>query len=394
MHASLLKSLLSLTLAAGACAGCALPRRKDGKISQGPPISQLQPSYSGSSSTAAVVPIANANAGTNHNQLIQQVAAYAPANSGAEAVVRRVPDEALDFNPYGLPMVPASVDANAPIVVTAPEAVVNDAGFQTNESPEQTAQRLTDAANMTAHAVNNVPTSISMNTAPNAVGLGHGHAAARQLQPPSLAERVNTEMLAGNYLIELGDSLDIKFRNTTELDEVVTVRPDGMISLPIIGDVQAAGVTPEGLRQLLMARYSNELRKPDITVIVRSFAGNNVYIGGEVFSPGRIPLNGRVTTLNAIILAGGFKDTADQKRVIVRRADGSCCEYDLKSVLECKGGRDIQLQPYDVVYVPKSHIAKVNQFVDQYIEKVLPFSRSFGIFVSHNTGLTSAVGSP
>lgn len=208
------------------------------------------------------------------------------------------------------------------------------------------------------------------------------------------ASRQGSDLLSGFYLIEPGDNLEVKFRSTSELDEQVTVRPDGMISLPIVGDVAAAGITPEILRQTLMSRYSGELKSPDITVIVRSFSGNNIYVGGEVFAPGRVALVGRVTALNAIILAGGFKDTADQKRVIVRRSDGSCCAYDLKSVIECKGGHDIRLQPYDVVYVPKSHIAKVNQFVEQYIDKVLPFSRSVGIFVSPNTGMTSAVGSP
>lgn len=208
------------------------------------------------------------------------------------------------------------------------------------------------------------------------------------------ANRRGGDALSGYYLIEAGDNLEIKFRTTTELDQQMTVRPDGMIALPIVGDVPAAGNTPEMLRQILMSRYSGELKSPDITVIVKSFSGNNIYVGGEVFAPGRVALAGRITTLNAIILAGGFKDTADQEKVMVRRADGTCCVYDLKSVIECKGGQDIQLKPYDVVYVPKSHIAKVNQFVEQYIDKVLPFSRSFGIFVSHNTGLTSAVGSP
>lgn len=197
----------------------------------------------------------------------------------------------------------------------------------------------------------------------------------------------------GEYQIEIGDSLDIKFRNTPELDNQVTVRPDGMISLEIVGDVPAAGSTPNALRQLLREAYRQELKEPEIAVIVRSFSGNSIYIGGEVYAPGRVPLTGRVTTLKAIITAGGFRDTADQRRVVVRRADGTCCECDIKAVIECTGeGQDLQLQPYDVVYVPKSRIAKVNLWVEQYIDKVLPFSRSFGIFVSHNTGLPAAVG--
>ena len=215
------------------------------------------------------------------------------------------------------------------------------------------------------------------------------------IQPEATKRRATLESMAmGSYAIEAGDSLEIKFRGANELNEVVTVRPDGMISLQIVGDVVAAGQPPEVLRRSLMSAYSGELKDPDISVIVRSFSGNSIYVGGEVITPGRVALAGRITTLNAIILAGGFKDTADQRRVVVRHSDGRCCEYHLKSVIECKGGQNIQLQPYDVVYVPKSKIAKVNLFVEQYIDKVVPFSRSFGIFISHNTGLGSAVSGP
>ena len=189
--------------------------------------------------------------------------------------------------------------------------------------------------------------------------------------------------LQGQYIIEPGDTLEVKFRVTHDLDEIVNVRPDGMISLQIVGDFPAAGFTCEQLRQGLVAAYSDQLQDPDIAVIIRTFSGNGIYIGGEVNAPGRVALNGRITTLQAIILAGGFKDTADQKRVVVRHGDGTCCEYDLKSVAECSNNiPDIVLRSSDVVYVPKSHIAKVNLFVEQYIDKVLPFSRSFGVFVN------------
>lgn len=192
------------------------------------------------------------------------------------------------------------------------------------------------------------------------------------------------------YVIETGDQLDIKFRTTSELNDLVTVRPDGMISMQIVGEIQAAGKSPARLRQDLIAAYSANLKNPDLAVIVRSFSGNSVYVGGEVFVPGRVALAGRITTIKAVILAGGFKDTADQRRVIVRRADGSCCTYDLESMLECKSlAQDIQLRPNDVVYVPKSRIAKVNLFVDQYINKVLPFSSSFGVFVTPTPGVSA-----
>ena len=221
----------------------------------------------------------------------------------------------------------------------------------------------------------------------------------KQIERVNASFQADAERLArhlnwvGQYRIETGDSLEIKFRAVKELDEVVTVRPDGMISLQIVGDQAAAGLTPEQLRRQLEAAYSKDFVTSDLAVIVRSFSGNSIYIGGEVAQPIRVALTGRVTTLRAIILAGGFKDTADRRRVVVRHEDGSCCQYDLKSVIECKSrNQDIELRPYDIVYVPKSRIAKVNLFVEQYIDKVLPFSRSFGVFITQNTGLPNASG--
>ncbi len=198
---------------------------------------------------------------------------------------------------------------------------------------------------------------------------------------------------AHRYVIEKGDRLAIKFRSVDELNEEVTVRPDGMISLQLVGDMQAAGLTPEQLHHNLFHAYSSDLKSPELVVIVTSFSGNNIYVGGEVQMPGRFPVMGSMTMLKAIILSGGFKDTADQRKVVLRRNDGSCCIYDVRSIIECKS-RDVALQPSDVVYIPKSCIAKVNLFVEQYIDKVLPFSRSFGIFISHNTGLPQAAAGP
>lgn len=196
---------------------------------------------------------------------------------------------------------------------------------------------------------------------------------------------------AGEYVIQPGDQLDIKFRVTKDLNEQVTVRPDGMISLQIVGDIPAAEQTAEQLRQRLVGAYSKELKDPDVAVIVRSFSAYGIFVGGEVQLQGRVPLSHQLSLLQAVILAGGFRDTADRARVIVRR-DGVNHMFNLKAELHgMVAGQDIPLEPNDVVYVPKSHIAKVNQFVDQYIEKVIPFQRSFGVFVSHNTGLGGSV---
>ena len=93
------------------------------------------------------------------------------------------------------------------------------------------------------------------------------------------------------YTIAPGDQLDIKFFYNPELNETITVRPDGMISLQLIDEIQAAGLQPAELDQKLTDLYSSELRKPVLTVIVRSFTRQRVYVGGEVTTPGLIGIS-------------------------------------------------------------------------------------------------------
>jgi len=180
------------------------------------------------------------------------------------------------------------------------------------------------------------------------------------------------------YLIQPGDQLNIKFFYNPELNEAVTVRPDGKISLQLIDEVQAAGLTPAQLDDLLTDRYSKELRKPTITVIVGSFSSQRVYVGGEVGRPGLIELTGGMTALQAVISAGGFKETADpEAAIIIRKGPDNQpvpVRVNLKSALG-GGGPDaaVHLSPYDVVYVPKTWIAEANKFVKQYVEDLLLF---------------------
>ena len=123
------------------------------------------------------------------------------------------------------------------------------------------------------------------------------------------------------YFIQPGDQLDIKFFYNPELNETVSVRPDGKISLQLVDDVQAAGLTPSQLDEYLTNKYAKELRKPVVTVIVISFSGQVVYVGGEVNTPGLIDLSAGMSPLQAVINAGGFRETAMPQGAIVIRKD-------------------------------------------------------------------------
>jgi len=180
------------------------------------------------------------------------------------------------------------------------------------------------------------------------------------------------------YLIQPGDQLDIKFFYNPELNESVTVRPDGMISLQLVDEIHAAGQTPARLDDVLTEKYAGELRKPVISVIVKSFAAQRVYVGGEVNRQGFVNLAPGMGPLQAVIEAGGLKETADPGAVLLIRKGTENqpvpVRMDLKGALQGSdtlGG--IQLQALDVVYVPKTFIAEANKFVKQYIEDLLLF---------------------
>ena len=178
------------------------------------------------------------------------------------------------------------------------------------------------------------------------------------------------------YRLQVNDLLQIRFWNNQELDGQVRIRPDGKISMPYVDDVVAAGLTPEELDMQLVERYSAELASPEITVIV-SETGSQVYVGGEVGSEGPVRLTGNLSLLQAIQAAGGFRTTARRKDVLlIRRPPGGepvARAVDLRPVLSgADPGLDLALKASDIVFVPRTKIANVNLFVQQYVNQILP----------------------
>lgn len=183
------------------------------------------------------------------------------------------------------------------------------------------------------------------------------------------------------YTIQPGDELEVRFFYTPELDMQMMVRPDGTISAPFAQSVAAAGKTPESLSRELRARFEAELFEPEITVIVRSFGGRKVHVGGEVRRPGVLPLAGPMTLLDALFQSGGILDSANLEQVIVLRKDeGNTQALIVADMRDVLSGRDvtqnIPLRPFDTIFVPKSRIANVNVWVDQYLRQNIPISVS------------------
>lgn len=186
------------------------------------------------------------------------------------------------------------------------------------------------------------------------------------------------------YRIHVGDHLGVRFYQNPELNEDVLVRPDGMISLNLVGDLQAADVEPAQLAARIDEAYKLELTTPRATVLVRELGGR-VYVGGEVNKPGIIPLTDRLTLIAAVEAAGGFRDTAHLSQVVLIRRDatGEPVGYavDVRPVIGgLEPGLDVPLQAYDVAYVPRSKIADLNLFVRQYIRDMLPIDFALPIF--------------
>ena len=186
----------------------------------------------------------------------------------------------------------------------------------------------------------------------------------------------------GEYQIQIGDELSIKFFYNRELNEDVIVRPDGRISLQLIPEVVAAGQTPAALAGALGSLYSDQLDNPEIAVIVRTFSAQRVYVDGEVRKPGEMVLIGPLTVLQAIARAGGITDAAKPQEVLVvsRGPKGEPVVIRVnikKATTGADPSQDLGLVPYDVVYVSRLAIANVNRWVDHYIRQNIPISFGF-----------------
>jgi protein involved in polysaccharide export with SLBB domain len=181
------------------------------------------------------------------------------------------------------------------------------------------------------------------------------------------------------YALQAGDLVGVKFYQNPELNEEVTIRPDGKISLQLIGDVEAAGLSPTALSELLTRRYTGELANPRISVIVRQIPSNQVYVGGEVGKPGTVPFVGGLTLYRALQAAGGLLKTAQRSNIVlIRRTSGDQASGSIVDIRPIASGErpdaDVPLRASDIVVAPTSKIADVDIFVEQYIRNVLPIT--------------------
>jgi protein involved in polysaccharide export with SLBB domain len=190
------------------------------------------------------------------------------------------------------------------------------------------------------------------------------------------------------YHVQAGDQLAIRLFLTPELNEDVTVRPDGRITTQLTEALPAAGRTPEQIAAALRVAYDSELKDPRITVEVKTAMPVRVYVAGEVSAPGEVSSAGRPPTLLAAVArAGGVRVTGDTARVlIVRRGAADRPVVLATRFADALSGRDpaadVVLQAYDVVVVPRTGVAEVYVWVNQHLQQFVPVSWGFSYNVT------------
>jgi polysaccharide export outer membrane protein len=183
---------------------------------------------------------------------------------------------------------------------------------------------------------------------------------AQQPTPNASAEAPATTSaslpLPAGYLIVADDLLSIVFWRDKDMSADVVVRPDGRISLPLLNDVQAAGLTPDQLRAELMKAAAKFVADPNATVVVKEIRSRKVFITGNVMKPGTFPLTGEMNVLQLIALAGGLQEYADSKNILIMRKEGAqsqAFKFNYKDVTKQKNvEQNISLKPGDTVIVP------------------------------------------
>jgi len=174
--------------------------------------------------------------------------------------------------------------------------------------------------------------------------------------PPASGPGSEPSHEQGNYRIGPEDVLDIAVWNNASISRTVPVRPDGKISLPLLNDVQAAGLTPMQLRDVLIKKLAEYMPTPEVSVIIREVHSFKVSVIGEVKTPGRHELKSGATVLDVLAMAGGLGEFAARGRIVILRTEGNTLKripFNYNKVVSANGElENFLLMPGDVIVVP------------------------------------------
>jgi polysaccharide export outer membrane protein len=189
-----------------------------------------------------------------------------------------------------------------------------------------------------------------------------------------------------SYRLQIGDTIVVHFFSFPDLDSTTTIGPDGHVSLRLVNDFPIAGLTLSEAAKETNERYAKVLRHPGISIEIKTYALQQIYVAGEVNGPGVIRSTVPLTASGAIAQAGGVKLATAHSRgalLLRRKPDGTIVYYKLGFHGDLPGGKgDPILRTNDLVYVPRTAIASVADFVQQNIARIIPFSATYSVY--HN----------
>jgi polysaccharide export outer membrane protein len=183
------------------------------------------------------------------------------------------------------------------------------------------------------------------------------------------------------YEMAAGDRFTVRFFYYPEYNMSGIVRPDGFMTIPLVGDIKADGLTPVQVSDSIKTRYASVLAEPEVSVIITESASQRFFIFGEVSLPGAYMLGGKMTLIDAIAQAGGIKVSGRKDNIILMRKsdDGRYVakRVDLDAKVRTGDTEMTYLMATDVIFVPMSAIAKLDTFVDQFFNKLSPAWRFY-----------------
>jgi polysaccharide export outer membrane protein len=176
------------------------------------------------------------------------------------------------------------------------------------------------------------------------------------------------QLLAVRYILRPGDTLTLQYRLTPDLNQTVVVQPDGFISVNVAGDIKVSGLTVPQAHELIVHKDEASLNKPELNLILEEFTHPSVVIAGEVLKPGQIELKEHTTALSAVLLAGGFTESAKSGQVLLfRKVDDERLEVtklnltNLRRTSHLKN--DVTLQPGDMILVPRDKVSRIEHYI-------------------------------
>jgi polysaccharide export outer membrane protein len=188
-------------------------------------------------------------------------------------------------------------------------------------------------------------------------------------QKPVVAET----KAATDYIIGEDDTLKISVWQNPDLDQEAIVRPDGKVSFPLIGDIQASGLTIPQFDNEITEKLKEYVKLPEVSISITKIGGSRVVVLGQVSSPGIYSVAGKKTIMEAVAMAGGFtRDAVPSSTVLIRGgfATPNAQRINLSKLLKGDLRQNVVLQSQDIVFVPRKFISDLSYFLNQIIDPI------------------------